>query len=64
MLRWPAGHPFNFDRHVFFCSGTKVEGHTDLAWSVNFRYGLIDDAEFGLSLSYLCVRGGPKVDSY
>ena len=60
----PAGSPFEFNRHVFFWSGTMREGFTDLAWSVNFRLGLVDDAEFDLSLSTLCVRGGPKVDPY
>lgn len=60
----PVGSPFQFNRHVFFWSGTMREGFTDLVWSVNFRLGLVDDAEFALNLSTLCVRGGPKVDAY
>jgi len=60
----PEGSPFEFNRHVFFWSGTLRHGFTDLAWSVNFRLGLVDDAEFGLNLSALCVRGGPKVDAF
>ena len=60
----PAGSPFEFNRHVFFWSGTLRHGFTDLAWSVNFRHGVVDDAEFGLNLSTLCVRGGPKVDAF
>lgn len=60
----PAGHPFNFDRHVFFWSGSIVPGFTDNFWGVDFRLGIIDDYERGLSVSYLCVRGGPKVAEY
>ena len=60
----PAGHPFNFGRQVFFWSGTIVPGFTNNYWGVNFRLGVIDDAERELNLSYLCVRGGPKVDAY
>lgn len=60
----PVGAPFEFNRHVFFWSGTMRQGFSDLAWSVNFRIGGIDDAEFDLSLSTLCVRGGPMVDPY
>ena len=60
----PAGAPFEFNRHVFFWSGTMRQGFTDLVWSVNFRLGLVDDAEFSLNLSTLCVRGGPKVDAF
>ena len=60
----PEGSPFEFNGHVFFWSGTLRHGFTDLAWSVNFRHGFIDDAEFGLNLSALCVRGGPKVDAF
>ena len=60
----PVGSPFEFNRHVFFWSGTMRHGFTDLAWSVNFRLGLVDDAEFALNLSTLCVRGGPQVDPF
>jgi len=60
----PEGAPFEFNRHVFFWSGTMRHGFTDLAWSVNFRLGIVDDAEFDLNLSTLCVRGGPTVDAY
>jgi len=60
----PAGAPFEFNRHVFFWSGTMRHGFTDLVWSVNFRLGIVDDAEFPLNLSTLCVRGGPAVDPF
>ena len=60
----PEGSPFEFNGHVFFWSGTLRHGFTDLAWSVNFRHGFVDDTEFGLNLSALCVRGGPKVDAF
>jgi hypothetical protein len=60
----PDGHPFNFGRHVFFWSGSIVQGFSDNFWGVNFRLGIIDDAEMALNLGYLCVRGGPKVDAY
>jgi hypothetical protein len=60
----PPGSPFDFGQQVFFWSGTLREGWTDLAWSVNFRHGFIDDSEWELNLSVLCVRGGPKVDAY
>jgi hypothetical protein len=60
----PAGSPFDFGGHVFFWSGTIRQGFSDLFWSVNFRHGVIDDAEIGLDLSVLCVRGGAKVDAY
>ena len=60
----PAGHPFDFGRQVFFWSGTIVQGFTDNFWGANFRLGIIDDAEMDYNLSYLCVRGGPKVDAY
>ena len=60
----PAGSPFDFGGQVFFWSGTIREGFSDLFWSVNFRHGFIDDAEIGLNLSVLCVRGGAKVDAY
>ena len=60
----PAGSPFEFDGAVFFWSGTLIQGFTDNYWSVNFRYGVIDDMDVGLNLSVLCVRGGPMVDAY
>ena len=60
----PAGSPFNFGSHVFFWSGTLRHGFSDLFWSVNFRSGIVDDTEWTLTLSTLCVRGGPKVDAY
>jgi hypothetical protein len=60
----PAGSPFEFGGRVFFWTGTKIEGFTDNYWSVNFRYGFIDDMQIGYDLSVLCVRGGPKVDAY
>ena len=60
----PAGSPFDFGGQAFFWSGTLRHGFSDLAWSVNFRYGIVDDAESDLNLSVLCVRGGPKVDAY
>lgn len=60
----PAGAPFEFNRHVFFWSGSMRHGFTDLVWSLNFRLGLVDDAEFALSLSTWCVRGGPRVDPF
>ena len=60
----PAGSPFDFGLQVFFWSGTLRHGFSNLAWSVNFRSGIVDDAEADLNLSVLCVRGGPKVDAY
>lgn len=60
----PAGAPFEFGSQVFFWSGTLRHGFSDLAWSVNFRNGLVDDSQFTLNLSVLCVRGGPMVDGF
>jgi hypothetical protein len=42
-------------------NGSAQDGRPKI---VSSRLGLVDDAEFDLSLSTLCVRGGPKVDPF
>ena len=60
----PAGAPFELGQRVFFLSGTKREGFTDLVWYANLRTGAVDDIQIHFNLSVLCVRGGPRVDAY